>query len=149
MKKLLLLFLLCNSIAHSQWTFKTIDNGFDDPYRICYTKENDGAMLKLENVNNNVVFYIQGNYTCEEAVIIDLSFLVNGEYNKYTFEGVASQDREVIFFTWDLMGSLAAEDFKDCSTLKVRVNDTVCGESIYTFNMSGSTLALKYIQKIP
>ena len=45
------------------------------------------------------------------------------------------------------MNSVAVDDFKDCSLVKVRVNDTTCEPGIYTFNMSGSTVALKYIQQ--
>jgi hypothetical protein len=149
MKTLLLLFVLCSSIAHSQWTTKTVNNGFDEPYRICHSKEVDGAILKLENVNGKIAFYIQGMYVCEDEIVVDLSFLINSDYSKYTFVSEASKDHEVLFFTWDLLGSKADEDFQACSEVKVRINDSTCGESIYTFKMSGSTLALKYIQKIP
>jgi hypothetical protein len=149
MKTLLLSFVLCTSISYSQWTSKTVNNGFDEPYRICHSKEVDGAILKLENVNGKVVFYIQGMYVCEDEIVVDISFLINSEYSEYTFVSKASKDHEVLFFTWDLLGSKADEDFQACREAKVRIKDSTCGESIYTFQMSGSTLALKYIQKIP
>ena len=37
------------------------------------------------------------------------------------------------------------EDFKSCSTLKLRVNDSVCGTETYSFNMAGSTSAINFI----
>ena len=62
----------------AQWTNKSVNNGFDDPYRICYTAENNGAILKLENIDGSIYFYLQGGYTCDEDPVVDLSFLVNG-----------------------------------------------------------------------
>jgi len=147
MKKLLLLFVLCSSIAHSQWISKKIDNGFDDPYRICHTKEVNGGILKLENVDGEIALYIQGNYTCDSEVTVDLAFLVGAEYTRYSFTGVTNDDHTVVFFTFDFMNSVAVDAFKACSLLKVRVNDTTCDSEIYIFDMSGSTAALKYIQQ--
>ena len=40
----------------AQWTNKSVNNGFDDPYRICYTAENNGAILKLENIDGSIYF---------------------------------------------------------------------------------------------
>ncbi len=36
-------------------------------------------------------------------------------------------------------------DFKTCSVLKVRLNDSVRGTKTYTFSMSGSTSAINFI----
>lgn len=147
MKKLLLLFILCSSIAHSQWKYKTVDNGFDGPYRIAYTDDNNDVMLKLENLDGEIAFYLQGKYICDEEVLVDLAFLINGEYSRYTFTGAVNKDHDCLFFTWDLIGSVADQDFRDCKQLNVRINDTTCDSSIYSFNMSGSNLALKYVSK--
>ena len=84
MKTLLLLIGLALSYtASAQWTYETVNNGFDEPYRIAYTAENEGSWLKLENVKGEISFYIAGGYTCEDYVIVDISFLVNGVYKKY------------------------------------------------------------------
>ena len=50
MRQILLLigFILCINSVFGQWTFKTIKNDFDDPYKIAYTAINNGAVLKLE-----------------------------------------------------------------------------------------------------
>jgi hypothetical protein len=146
MKKLLLLFVLCSSIAHSQWTYKTVDNGLDEPYPIAYTDLEDGAMLKLENVNGKIVFYLKADYICDEEMTIDMALLISGEYTRYSFTGKTSKDHTCVFFTWDLENSIADDDFQVCSELKVRINDTTCGEQTYNFNMRGSTLALKYMK---
>jgi hypothetical protein len=41
-------------VAFGQWTFKTVDNGFDEPYKIAYTAKNNNAILKLEPVEAEV-----------------------------------------------------------------------------------------------
>ena len=47
--------ILCLN-ANAQWTNKTVDNGFDDPYRIWYTATNNLGYLKLENVDGQIFF---------------------------------------------------------------------------------------------
>jgi hypothetical protein len=145
MKKLIVLFVLISSIGHAQWVTKTIDNGYEDPYRICHSNEVDGAVLKLENVHDSIVFYIQGNYTCDPDVNVELAFLVNEEYKKYTFTASTNRSHDCVFFIWDLMNSIAGEYFIKCSSLKVIINDVTCDPSYYTFNMEGSIKALEYI----
>jgi hypothetical protein len=41
-------------VAFGQWTFKNVDNGFDEPYKIAYTAKNNNAILKLEPVEVEV-----------------------------------------------------------------------------------------------
>ena len=85
MKKLLLALvtvILFATTSFSQWVSKKIDNGFDTPYYIAYTQDGQNAYLKLENYNG-IAFYMGGVYICEDAVNVDISFLVNGEYQKY------------------------------------------------------------------
>ncbi len=41
-------------VAFGQWTFKTVDNGFDEPYKIAYTAKNNNAILKIEPVEAEV-----------------------------------------------------------------------------------------------
>jgi hypothetical protein len=52
MKNILLAILVIGnfSLAISQWTYKKVQNDFDDPYKIAYTGRNNEAILKLENV---------------------------------------------------------------------------------------------------
>lgn len=55
MKTINFLFILCLPIAlFSQWTFKTVNNGFDKPYKIAYTAIANDARLKLEPVEVEV-----------------------------------------------------------------------------------------------
>ena len=49
------------------------------------------------------------------------------------------------FFVSDLLNESCLADFKACSSLKIRINDSLCETEIYTFNMSGSSAALKYV----
>ena len=140
---LLLLFIANSSFA--QWTFETVDNDFDDPYKIAYTDVDNQAVLKLENESNYVVFYIQGDYYCEEYPIVDLVFVVNGENYKYSIDGIKSKKGNVIFLSGDLASDIFFEAFKKCSSLKVRVNETNCSSETYNFNMSKSTSAFNFM----
>ena len=146
MKKLLISIgvMLCLN-ANAQWTNKTINNGFDDPYRICYTATNNLGYLKLENVDGQVYFYLNGKYCCDESPVVNLSFIVNGVTVKYFCTANVSDDKGTVWILEDFLNSTVVESFKNCSTLNIRVNDTVCNEEIYSFNMSGSTSALNFI----
>jgi len=147
MKKLLLVTigLALSYTASAQWTYETVNNGFDTPYRIAYTAENNGSWLKLENLDGAIAFYIAGGYTCGDYITVDVSFLVSGVYKKYTFSAVASADGDVVFFVDNLLTADCLTDFKACSSVKLRINDTSCGVNIFEFKMSGSTAALNYI----
>lgn len=148
MKKLMIsIALMLNLNVNAQWMNKNINNGFDDPYRICYTAENNGSVLKLENVDGIIFFYLLGGYTCDDYPTVDLSFLVNGSYIKYSEPMEVSEDRTIIWIVNDLMESNILNDFKLCSLLKIRVNDITCSSEVFTFNMAGSTSALKFISE--
>ena len=143
MKKLLVLVSvsLFSFNALSQWVVKKIDNGFDTPYKIAYTEDGQSAFLKLENYKG-IAFYIGGVYVCDESVTVDISFLVNGEYQKYTTTGNASENHKTLFMVDDLNSDLEfLADFKAASSVRIRVNDTTCDTEIYEFKMTGSTAA--------
>jgi N-acetylglucosamine-6-phosphate deacetylase len=148
MKKVILSIasMMVLSVGHSQWTYKVVNNGFDDPYRVAYTAVNDGAILKLEKVEDAVAFYITGGYYCEDYPIVDLVFVVNGEDIKFYCEATTADDRETVFIIDDILTSNALDEFKNCSILKVRVNESYCDTKTYFFNMKGSTAALNYIK---
>ncbi len=149
MKKLILSLasMMVLSISHSQWSYKTINNNFDDPYRIAYTAENNGAILKLEKVGNEVYFYITGGYYCDEDPIVDLVFIINGKDVKFYAESDVSSDNETVFIMNDILTSNLLDPFKNCTSIRVRVNDLTCGEEVYFFNMKGSTSALNFIKE--
>ena len=133
------------SVAYSQWNYERIDNGFDEPYRIAYTKLNNNSILKLENVYGEIAFYIQGGYFCDEEPLVEMSFLVGSEYHKFYVYGAKGDDSKVIFIMDDINGSNILSDFKNCSLLKIRITDDICDDEIYTFNMSRSSSAFNYI----
>ena len=61
MKTLLMTIgLVLSYTASAQWVSKTVNNGFDDPYKIAYTDVAKDQWLKLENYNNEISFYIGG-----------------------------------------------------------------------------------------
>jgi hypothetical protein len=146
MKKLLMSVgvMLCLN-ANAQWINKSVNNDFDAPYRICYTETNNSGYLKLENIDGLISFYIKGGYYCDDNPIVDLSFIVKGVIKKYIINTTISESNEIVWLIDDLMNTEFIEDFKSCSTLKLRVNDSVCGSETYSFNMAGSTSAINFI----
>lgn len=147
MKTLLLIIgLALNFIANAQWKYQTVNNGFDEPYKIAYTEENVDAILKLENVKGDVYFYVQGGYHCEDYPTVDLVFVVNGVNKRYTVTAATSEDKKCVFISANLQTVDFLDDFKNCSSVKIRINESVCTNDIYTFNMSNSTAAFNYIK---
>ena len=148
MKKLLLALAtvtLFTTTSFSQWVSKKIDNGFDNPYYIAYTQDGQNAFLKLENYKG-IAFYMGGVYICDESVSVDISFLVNGEYQKYTATGNVSENRKTVFMIDDLNSDPEfLADFKAASVVRIRVNDTTCDTEIYEFKMTGSTAAFNTV----
>lgn len=149
MKKLILsITLFCSlTTAKAQWTYKTIDNGFDEAYKIAWTETDNSGYLKLENVDGKIAFYITGGYYCDEALNLDVVFVVDGENKKYSLKASRSENSKSIFLTWDLLGESFAEDFKKSSTCKVRVNESFCTSETYSFSMVSSKTALEFMLK--
>lgn len=132
--------------ATAQWTNKSVNNDFDAPYRICYTSLKQDEYLKLENVDGEIYFYMKGGYYCDETPTIDLAFIINGVAKNFSVDGSISSDKETVYIIDNLLENtdiLLA--FKTCSTLKIRVNDSVCGTETYSFSMNGSTSAINFI----
>ena len=147
MKKIALIlnFCLVSLLSYSQWSYETVNNGFDDPYPIAYTSPNNTSILKLENVDDYIYFYLQGGYFCDEYPNVDLVFVVNGVNKKYTLQGRKNGQSDAVFFTTDLVNDEMLIDFKQCSVLKVRIVESYCDNSTYSFNMGKSTSALNFI----
>jgi hypothetical protein len=148
MKKLLLALVtvtLFTTTSFSQWISKKIDNGFDTPYYIAYTQDGQDAFLKLENYKG-IAFYMGGVYVCDESVGVDISFLVNEEYQKYYITGNVSDNRKTLFMVNDLNSDPKfLADFKAATSIRIRVNDTTCDTEIYEFKMTGSTAAFNTV----
>ncbi len=54
----LFFFLLLSLTTYSQWVYKTVTDGFDDPYKVAYTDNPSGAYLKMEYSEGRVLFFI-------------------------------------------------------------------------------------------
>jgi hypothetical protein len=134
--------------AYSQWVNKSVNNGFDTPYKIAYnhSKEGNDIMVKLENVDGDVAFYLQGEYFCDDDVRVDISFLVNGVYKKYYATGGLSSDNTCLFLIDNMTNDVTLYDFKMATLMKIRVNDPTCGELVLNFSMSGSTSAMTFVK---
>lgn len=155
MKSLLLVLVLALSYtASAQWEYQTVENGLDDPYKIAYCQSIGSllpSLIKLELLDNGqLAFYIQSVFICEEEPIIEMAFLINGKYSKYSEYGSTSSDNTTVFINNNLMHETMHDFvnyFKSCSSLKLRITDTDCGSETYDFNMKNSTAALEFMLK--
>lgn len=57
--KIFIWICLFGANVYGQWTYKLINNGFDEPYKIAYSATNNGAILKLECVEEEIMIYPQ------------------------------------------------------------------------------------------
>jgi hypothetical protein len=141
-----LLFVLIVSFANAQWTYRNIDNGFDEPYKIAHSAVNNNGFVKLEEDEGTIFFYLQGTYFCDEYPDVDLVYVVNGQNKKYNIQGFKTSNSTIIVLSFDLLNDEMLNDFKNCTTLKIRVNETHCRTDVYTFNMSKSSSALNFVK---
>jgi hypothetical protein len=151
MKQLLFIIALATTTIKAQWSYEKVDNGLDEPYRIAYCMDNSKkGLLKLEAGDSAVSLYILGSYFCDESILLDMGLIVNGESKKYAFIAYKSSNSKILFFMDNILEERHAEflkDFKACSSLLVRVNESHCTSEYYKFNMSGSTAALTFMSK--
>lgn len=150
MKTLILFFSLFITLnLSSQWVYKTITDGFDDPYKIAYTDNAYGPYLKMEMFNGSLIFYIKGSYFCDEELGYDFVFQSGSDVYKVSGVGVKNDNGDVLFFTADLIneGDEVVSWFKKCSKLKIRINETICPIDYYEFDMSKSSSALEFMLK--
>jgi hypothetical protein len=148
MKKLLLVLgLALSTTVNAQWVVKKVDNGLDEPYRICYNKNRYGELLKMENVDGRVAIYLQKETTCPVGEVFagTLSFLVAGEWHRYSAE--FKSNGEILMIDRDFLSpdtkAIVIDYFKRATTIKFRVD---CDDEDYEFSMLGSAAALNFIK---
>jgi hypothetical protein len=150
MKKVINLLgaVLITGSVSAQWTYKVSDNGFDEPYKIAYTPENNSASLYLFKIDTSVVFSVNGGYYCDDAPTVDVVFVVNGVDKKFSVEGYKGSSSDVIYISWNLEEDpLFLEAFKTASTVRIRINESYCTTEIYTFKMTSSKAAYDFMIK--
>ena len=149
MKKLIFtigMFMCLN--ANAQWIVKRLDNGFDAPTKIAFTEDGQKPYMKLERFDESVAFYLGGIYICEGPVFVELSFQVNGVNKQYGRVGDLNDENTIIFVSFDMMNEDFISDFKNATSVKIRITDPGCeSKDIYTFKMNGSTAALTFVSK--
>jgi hypothetical protein len=145
--------MLLSLNVSAQWTYKTVDNGFDPKYRIAYcTDPTSKAVLKLQNLgNNSTMFYVAVYALCSEFVKFDLVFLVNNEWVKYEFfqivESSSTGSFKILTIADNVNDAIGDNVFKTATKCKIRIYDTKCEDiDIYEFNMSGSAAALQFMK---
>jgi hypothetical protein len=141
------LFLCFNLSA--QWVYKTINDGFDEPYKIAYTDNPVAPFLKMENVDGKVALYLKGGYFCDDRISYDFVFILGDDVYRVSGVGLKNSNSDVLFLTADLLNEEyeTVSWFKKCSKLKIRVNESYCTTGYYEFNMTKSTSALEFMSK--
>ena len=150
MKKVINLLgaILITGCVSAQWKYELNDNGFDKPYKVAYTPENNSANLYLFKIDTSVVFSVSGGYYCDDAPMVDVVFVVNGVDKKFSVEGYKGGSSDVIYISWDLAEDpLFLEAFKAASTVRIRINESYCKTEIYSFKMTSSKAAYEFMSK--
>jgi len=149
-KVLLVLGLVLSTTLNAQWVSKNINNGLDDPYKICYNTNEFKDILKMEQYNGGVILYVQDETNCfnEEDVHTDISFFVKGEWIRFIFECNAIDDSAMglVHNLLNPNNEKLLNSFKLATKIRFRYNYTICEPEVYEFNMSGSTAALNFIK---
>ena len=172
MKKVMFMMItlmMCLS-SFGQWTFKTINNNFDEPFKKAYTKTNNGGFLMLvvgeskwiiENSDTVEIkqpfFALYGTYFCDDETFITIVFIVKGESIKYSVIASKSQDSKTYVFktvytdvdgeSWSFWNTDVISQFKNASKVLIKVNQEYCDDDYYEFSMSGSAAAFDFITK--
>ena len=139
--------VLTAGTLNAQWSFKTVNNGFDKPYKVAYTPGNNGAEAYMLFVDSSVVLEISGGYYCDEEPNVDVVLVVNGVDNKFEFEGYKGSTSDVVYLTWDMeLHPEFLNAFKLASIMRVRINESSCDNAIYTYKMTSSKAAFDYVR---
>jgi hypothetical protein len=132
---------------HSQWTYKMVEDEKKEKYKIAYTVSNNNGFAKLENVDNDVVFYLQGDYFCDEEPQVGIIFWVRGKVKTYDFIGDVSDDHTAIFFDWQFQTKKEAyEDFKAARKMEIYVIQKKCKPRKFKFKMKDAKDAIEFIE---
>ena len=150
MKKTILTAMLIGmvGIAKAQWTFKKVDNGFDNPYKVAYTNTNNLGYLKMEKYDGSVMLYLRGLYFCgDDPLNIDISLFVNNEWQKYSVVAKTSLDKDIVWLLDDIANDKAfLTHFCNSTKMKIRVNMIDCDTEIYEFPMGNSARAYQFMK---
>ena len=148
MKNLILsvALILMSFSAKSQFVYRNVIDDFDGDYKISYSEDGYGNLLKLENLRGSIVMYITGTLICDEEPIADLIFYVNEEKFTYSLKCSISSDSKTIFIIDDLEKSVVFKYFLKANKLIVRVNQDSCENEYFMFSLGNSTKAFNFMK---
>ena len=148
MKNLILsvALMLMSFSANSQFVYRNVIDDFDGDYKISYSEDGYGNLLKLENLRGSIVLYITGTLICDEEPIADLIFYVNEEKFTYSLKCSLSSDSKTIFIIDDLEKSVVFKYFLKANKLIVRVNQDSCENEYFMFSLGNSTKAFNFMK---
>jgi hypothetical protein len=95
-----------------------------------------------------ISFYLTGGYHCDDEIPVDISFMVGGQYQKFSVNGMKSQNSATVFLVNDLNTSELKDAFFKASSIKLRFNESHCESDYYEFKMTGSTAAFNFVGKL-
>lgn len=143
----LVMGVLMVGTLHAQWSYKTVKNGFDDPYKLAFTPENNGASAYMLIVDTTVILELSGGSYCDQNPKVDVVLVVNREDKKFEFEGYKGQTSDVVYITWDMESNPEFIDaFMLATTMRVRINESYCNTEVYTYKMTNGKAAFNYIR---
>lgn len=149
MKKYIFLILMSLlSQSKAQWTTKTVENGFDNPYRVAICHSSTGKeFIKMTKMSDGgVLLLLYTGYVCTENPTVEYTFKTVSGWEPFSNTGVTSTDKKKVYLSANLAESIMLPYFKNTSLFKIRLDDDYCGTTIYEFNMMGSSKAYEFIE---
>jgi hypothetical protein len=115
--------------------------------KVSYTEEYHSVDLRMQNVDNRVSLYLTGEFWCDDAPIIELSFLIRQERVYHELQGTTiGEFKNVLIVSSDLERSDFFEDLKDSKELKLIIHQKDCSNKFVKYDMTGIKQAIRFLK---
>jgi hypothetical protein len=109
--------------------------------------EQCATVSQLYETQTRISFYLSGGYHCDDEIPVDISFMVAGQFVKFSVKASKSKDSKTVFLVSNLLSSEMMDAFLKASSVKLRMNESYCEDEYYEFKMTACKAALDFLLK--
>jgi hypothetical protein len=109
--------------------------------------EQCATVSQLYETQTRISFYLSGGYHCDDEIPVDISFMVAGQFVKFSVKASKSKDSKTVFLVSNLLSSEMIDAFLKSSSVKLRMNESYCEDEYYEFKMTACKAALDFLLK--
>ena len=109
--------------------------------------EQCATVPQLYETQTRISFYLSGGYHCDDEIPVDISFMVAGQFVKFSVKASKSKDSKTVFLVSNLLTSEMMDAFLKASSVKLRMNESYCEDEYYEFKMTSSKAAIDFLSK--